>query len=85
MPVEMLALRDARGKVASDCESSYHVLWRVLMKRAAVNYAEYGQLAAGQVMLIGRIKSHPDVGQRHYPQLFRQLFPHGLPAHGSAY
>ncbi|THG93020.1 hypothetical protein EW026_g8092 [Hermanssonia centrifuga] len=69
MPVEMLALRDARGKVASD----------------SVNYAEYGQLAAGQVMLIGRIKSHPDVGQRHYPQLFHQLFPHGLPAHGSAY
>ncbi|PSR73294.1 hypothetical protein PHLCEN_2v10855 [Hermanssonia centrifuga] len=85
MPVEMLALRDARGKVASDCEPSYHVLWRVLMKRAAVNYAEYGELAAGQVMLIGRIKSHPDVGQRHYPQLFHQLFPDGLPAHGSAY
>ncbi|CCM03893.1 uncharacterized protein FIBRA_06044 [Fibroporia radiculosa] len=51
----------------------------------SVNYAEYGQLPTGQVNLIGRIKSHPDVAERHYPDLFKQFFPQGLPAQGSAY
>lgn len=30
-------------------------------------------------------RSHPDVTQRHYPELFKELFPQGLPAYGSAY
>ncbi len=30
-------------------------------------------------------RSHPDVGERHYPALFKQIFPNGLPAHGTAY
>ncbi|KAH9932496.1 uncharacterized protein B0H18DRAFT_1083252 [Fomitopsis serialis] len=51
----------------------------------SVNYAEYGQLPTGQVNLIGRIKSHPDVAQRHYPELFKQFFPQGLPMQGKAY
>ncbi|PCH35976.1 Clavaminate synthase-like protein [Wolfiporia cocos MD-104 SS10] len=51
----------------------------------SVNYGEYGQLPSGQVGLIGRVKSHPDVAQRHYPDVFKQFFPHGLPAQGSAY
>ena len=33
----------------------------------------------------GRHRSHPDVAQRHYPELFKQYFPDGLPAHGLAY
>ncbi|CAE6403605.1 unnamed protein product [Rhizoctonia solani] len=57
----------------------------------SVNFSEYalGQ-PSGQVQLIGRIKpiqahashateSHPDVGERHYPELFKELFPGGLP------
>lgn len=24
-------------------------------------------------------RSHPDVGQKHYPELFKQIFPQGLP------
>ncbi|KAI0929810.1 hypothetical protein AcV5_006676 [Taiwanofungus camphoratus] len=51
----------------------------------SVNYAEYGQYPSGHVNLIGRIKSHPDVAERHYPDLFKQFFPNGLPAQGSAY
>ncbi|EPQ56812.1 Clavaminate synthase-like protein [Gloeophyllum trabeum ATCC 11539] len=61
---EMLALKEKRGYVAD---------------REGVNYAEYGTEAAGTVALIGRVKSHPDVGQIHYPELTKQLFPHGLP------
>ncbi|KDN49734.1 hypothetical protein RSAG8_01799, partial [Rhizoctonia solani AG-8 WAC10335] len=46
----------------------------------SVNFSEYerGQ-PSGHVQLIGRIKSHPDVGERHYPELFKELFPGGLP------
>ncbi|KAI0074433.1 Clavaminate synthase-like protein [Panus rudis PR-1116 ss-1] len=51
----------------------------------SVNYAEYGQLPSGEVALIGRVKSHPDVAQRHYPDLFKRFFPDGLPAQGFAY
>jgi hypothetical protein len=29
-------------------------------------------------------RSHPDVAERHYPDLFKQSFPYGLPAHGTA-
>ncbi|KAB5595117.1 hypothetical protein CTheo_1405 [Ceratobasidium theobromae] len=47
----------------------------------SVNFSEYvrGE-PSGLVQLIGRIKSHPDVGQRHYPELFNQLFPQGIPS-----
>ncbi|KAL1945866.1 hypothetical protein VTO73DRAFT_1868 [Trametes versicolor] len=51
----------------------------------SVNYAEYGQYPTGYVNLIGRVKSHPDVAERHYPDMFKQFFPEGLPAQGSAY
>lgn len=30
-------------------------------------------------------RSHPDVAQRHYPNLFHRFFPQGLPAQGEAY
>jgi hypothetical protein len=30
-------------------------------------------------------RSHPDVAEKHYPDLFKQFFPQGLPAQGSAY
>ncbi|KAI0358719.1 Clavaminate synthase-like protein [Trametes cingulata] len=67
---EILKLKDARGQVgATD----------------SVNYAEYGQYPTGYVNLIGRVKSHPDVAERHYPDMFKQFFPNGLPAQGSAY
>jgi len=45
-----------------------------------VNYTEYGHEDSGQVSLIGRVKSHPDVAQRHYPQLFHKFFPQGIKA-----
>lgn len=63
MPPEVLKIKDTRGKVGSD----------------AVNYTEYNQLPSGEVALIGRVKSHPDVAQRHYPELFKKYFPNGLP------
>ncbi|KAL4246597.1 iron/ascorbate-dependent oxidoreductase family protein [Abortiporus biennis] len=66
---EILKLKESRPSVHSD----------------SVNYAEYGKYPAGQVALIGRVKSHPDVAERHYPDLFKQFFPEGLPAHGFAY
>ncbi|CAL1706053.1 unnamed protein product [Somion occarium] len=67
---DILKLKESRGEeVAPD----------------SVNYAEYGLLPSGEVALIGRVKSHPDVAQRHYPDLFKQFFPDGLPAQGFAY
>lgn len=68
-PPEILAERDRRGKATTD----------------SVNYTEYGVLPAGQVALIGRVKSHPDVAEIHYPRLFSELFPKGLPTQVSAY
>ncbi|KAL5507575.1 hypothetical protein ACEPAH_7031 [Sanghuangporus vaninii] len=63
-PPEILKLKDERGQTgATD----------------SVNYGEYNTLPSGQVELIGRVKSHPDVAQRHYPDLFRQFFPDGIP------
>ncbi|KAG8700050.1 hypothetical protein FRC09_006204 [Ceratobasidium sp. 395] len=46
----------------------------------SVNFSEYerGQ-PSGYVQLIGRIKSHPDVGERHYPKEFKEIFPGGVP------
>ncbi|KAF9811147.1 hypothetical protein IEO21_06631 [Rhodonia placenta] len=67
---EILKLKEQRGATGS-VES--------------VNYTEYNQLPSGLVGLIGRVKSHPDVAERHYPDLFKQFFPQGLPAQGSAY
>lgn len=67
---EILKLRDARGKLpATD----------------SVNFPEFSTQTSGHVNLVGRVKSHPDVGERHYPALFKQIFPNGLPTHGTAY
>jgi len=70
MPAEILKLRDERG---------------MLPASEAINYSEYAHDVAGKVYLIGRAKSHPDVAERHYPELFKQLFPEGMPLHGVAY
>ncbi|GJE92847.1 clavaminate synthase-like protein [Phanerochaete sordida] len=69
MPEEILKIKEARGQVIAD----------------SINYAEYNELPSGLVALIGRIKSHPDVAERHYPELFNKFFPDGLPKHGMAY
>ncbi|EJD51176.1 Clavaminate synthase-like protein [Auricularia subglabra TFB-10046 SS5] len=58
-PPEILAMRDARGKPVSD----------------SINYPEYGHLPAGLAALIGRNKSHRDVGAKWYPTLYKELFP----------
>ncbi|KAJ8501746.1 hypothetical protein ONZ45_g12029 [Pleurotus djamor] len=67
---EVLALRELRGDLSST---------------DSVNFTEFDREPSGQVNLIGRVKSHPDVAQRHYPDLFKQVFPEGLPAQGFAY
>ncbi|OCH89069.1 Clavaminate synthase-like protein [Obba rivulosa] len=69
-PEEILKLKDERGALAAT---------------DSVNYAEYNELPSGLVNLIGRVKSHPDVAERHYPDLFKQFFPDGMPLQGSAY
>ncbi|KAF8331392.1 Clavaminate synthase-like protein [Cantharellus anzutake] len=71
IPSHILRLRDARQSGGDPSQ--------------AVNYAEYLYETSGIVALIGRIKSHPDVAEAHYPQLFRQIFPNGAPQFGSAY
>ncbi|KAF8149369.1 hypothetical protein B0H34DRAFT_667626 [Crassisporium funariophilum] len=69
-PPEIQKLRDERGAVgATD----------------SVNFSEFDKEPSGKVNLIGRVKSHPDVGQRHYPKLFKQIFPNGYSGKGSAY
>jgi len=70
VPPELLELKGRRGEVG---------------KSDSVNFSEYDNLPSGQVSLINRVKSHPDVAERHYPNLFKQFFPYGLPSHGTAY
>ncbi|KZT10577.1 Clavaminate synthase-like protein [Laetiporus sulphureus 93-53] len=67
---EILKLKEDRGEVGTT---------------DSVNYSEYDRLPVGLVNLIGRVKSHPDVAERHYPDLFKQFFPQGMPLQGSAY
>jgi len=70
IPQEILDLKRQRGEnIVTD----------------SVNFSEYDREVNGQVNLIGRIKSHPDVGARHYPRLFQEIFPNGAPSFGSAY
>jgi len=69
-PSEVLELKERRGTI---------------VPTDSVNHNEYDHEPSGRVSLIGRAKSHPDVTQRHYPELFKELFPQGLPAYGSAY
>ncbi|KAF8916668.1 hypothetical protein CPB85DRAFT_1374548 [Mucidula mucida] len=70
LPSQILALRDKRGQIA-DTDS--------------VNFSEFGTEPYGYVNLVGRVKSHPDVAEQHYHNLFKRYFPEGLPEHGSAY
>lgn len=69
-PPEVLKLKDERGDPA---------------QTDSVNFTEFDREPCGQVGLIGRIKSHPDVAQRHYPDLFKKYFPNGLPEYARAY
>ncbi|KAJ3850672.1 iron/ascorbate oxidoreductase [Lentinula lateritia] len=69
-PPEILKLRDERGN---------------LPQTDSINYSEFESQPSGMVQLMGRVKSHPDVAQRHYPALFKQFFPDGLPKQGFAY
>ncbi|KAJ2913142.1 hypothetical protein MD484_g7277, partial [Candolleomyces efflorescens] len=69
-PPEILKLRDARGVIAST---------------DSVNFSEFHTEPSGKVNLIGRVKSHPDVAERHYPELFKVIFPSGFSGKGSAY
>jgi len=69
LPAEVIAMRDARG--GNDGS-----------KTESVNFAEYDYAPSGEVMLIGRVKSHPDVAERHYPDLFSTYFPNGIPKQG---
>ncbi|PPQ97239.1 hypothetical protein CVT26_000765 [Gymnopilus dilepis] len=77
-PPEILALKDKRGTVAAT---------------DSVNFSEFDKEPSGKVNLIGRVKpksetiprSHPDVAERHYPELFKQIFPNGFSGKGSAY
>ncbi|KAI9508295.1 Clavaminate synthase-like protein [Russula earlei] len=70
LPPEVLKLKGHRGELG---------------QTDSLNMAEYDSLPSGQVSLINRVKSHPDVAERHYPQLFKLFFPDGLPAYGTAY
>ncbi|KAL4073769.1 hypothetical protein J3A83DRAFT_4389897 [Scleroderma citrinum] len=69
-PPDILKLKDQRGHPA---------------QTDSVNFTEFDREPSGKVNLIGRIKSHPDVAERHYPDLFKEYFPDGLPQHISTY
>lgn len=69
-PPEILAFSASRGRVgATD----------------SVNFSEFDKEPSGKVNLIGRVKSHPDVAEIHYPELFKQIFPTGHSGGASAY
>jgi len=59
---DMLKRKDERGTV---------------VVTESVNFTEFDREPSGKVNLIGRVKSHPDVAQRHYPDLFKLYFPDG--------
>ncbi|KAH8829153.1 Clavaminate synthase-like protein [Flagelloscypha sp. PMI_526] len=63
-PPATLALLESRGMVA---------------KTESVNFTEFDSEPSGRVNLIGRVKSHPDVAKIHYPKLFQEIFPSGIP------
>ncbi|KAH9035774.1 hypothetical protein EDB85DRAFT_1862721, partial [Lactarius pseudohatsudake] len=55
----------------------------------SVNFSEYDTLPSGQVSLIQSgqkfHRSHPNVAEKHYPELFKQFFPYGImPTDGTA-
>ncbi|OCH84949.1 hypothetical protein OBBRIDRAFT_355618 [Obba rivulosa] len=52
---------------------------------AAVNYTEYRELPSGLVNLIRHVRSHPDAAEEHYPDLFKQFLPDGMPLWSCAY
>ncbi|KAF8444829.1 hypothetical protein L210DRAFT_3475806 [Boletus edulis BED1] len=62
-PTDILKLKALRGDPATT---------------DSVNLSEFDREPSGKVNLIGRVKSHPDVAERHYPDLFKQYFPSGL-------
>ncbi|KAF5365049.1 hypothetical protein D9758_010995 [Tetrapyrgos nigripes] len=71
LPPEILKLKEIRGD---------------LHTTDSINFSDYETDVSGDVYLNGRVKSHPDVAQKHYPELFKRFFPDGrLPAQGIAY
>ncbi|KAI9571182.1 Clavaminate synthase-like protein [Boletus coccyginus] len=70
VPADILKLKALRGDPAAT---------------DSVNFTEFDREPSGKVVLIGRIKSHPDIAERHYPDLFKQYFPSGLPKQLSEY
>ncbi|KZT42521.1 iron/ascorbate oxidoreductase [Sistotremastrum suecicum HHB10207 ss-3] len=68
-PEEVVAMQKARGDGKAD----------------SVNYGEFKTDLSGVANLISRIKSHPDVTEKHYPELFAKYFPNGMPLKASAY
>ncbi|THU99635.1 Clavaminate synthase-like protein [Dendrothele bispora CBS 962.96] len=69
-PREILELKEIRGD---------------LTRTDSINFSDYETDVSGDVYLNGRVKSHPDVAQKHYPERFKKFFPEGLPAQGMAY
>ncbi|KAF9447892.1 iron/ascorbate oxidoreductase [Macrolepiota fuliginosa MF-IS2] len=69
-PPEILKLRDERGMVAAT---------------DSVNFSEFDKEPSGRVNLMGRVKSHPETAEIHYPELFKEIFPHGYSGKASAY
>ncbi|KAF5348157.1 hypothetical protein D9756_010755 [Leucocoprinus leucothites] len=69
-PPEILKLRSQRGTVAAT---------------DSINFSEFDREPSGKVSLIGRVKSHPETAEIHYPELFKELFPNGYSGKGSAY
>ncbi|KZS92251.1 Clavaminate synthase-like protein [Sistotremastrum niveocremeum HHB9708] len=68
-PPEIIALRDARDGNNID----------------SANYAEFETSCAGEANLVGRVKTHPEVAERFYPEYFAKYFPNGMPVQASAY
>ncbi|OCH86647.1 hypothetical protein OBBRIDRAFT_828205 [Obba rivulosa] len=69
-PEEILKLKNERGTLAAT---------------DSVNYTGYSELPSGLVNLIGHVKSHPDVAEEHYSDLFKQFLPDGMLLQGCAY
>jgi len=63
-PPEIMALKHAREKISTT---------------EATDTMGFGHEPAGMVKLMGRLKSHPDVAQKHYPNLLKKYLSDSVP------
>ncbi|KAH6885609.1 iron/ascorbate oxidoreductase [Coprinopsis sp. MPI-PUGE-AT-0042] len=86
-PDEILKLRDARGNVGATDSVNFTEFNREPSGKVNLIGRVNRHTCAAEANLVPNphCRSHPDVGERHYPKLFKEIFPNGHQGKGSAY